>query len=1356
MPQVYCYFGLTWSVWLVIKFFSLQMNCNHYKIILFFLLEIAVCGLLAAQQINTQYRLTYQRWTPSDGLPEWKIYSYLQDDNHLLWLSTQEGLYTFDGTEFREVLDADVINKGGFIKSILQDKQGKIWMLRELSNAAEIEIFDPLTEEIIPLHVYVGHSDSTLLVQSLTFHGLSRDGIIWVGSMGKIYKYDGTWKHIFSQNYQPFTQWYPAKQGLWLANFNDREVVWYNEKTGITDTFSLPPSLNWVNSFADKDKNFYLHVEDAESNFFYLQLFPGKDRILNAQLSKLPKFEWFSEAIFNYLSNRLYSFGLIYEDRGGEYWLIDRDGKFEFNISKDYKEMLNSTPFYVDRSGAIWASNPSGLYRWEISENYFFSNYLNSNLEGVESTRGIIMQGDCLLAASYNGAKCVDLRDGSFMRVNIPGNKTFFCFERSKEGLWIGHSGTNKVLTFWSNDGTWQSYVLTNNYLEIFDLKLLDDRSLWIATNEGVYSFDIPSKTHKVIALEENSVFFIHENTDGYWLGTEDGLYLMDRQNNITREYLHQKEGLVYRKLSHIYEGSDGILWVTTSGAGLIKLDPVTGQYKQFTTAQGLSNDFVHAVYPDARGNLWMSSDFGLMYFDPITEKVKTFFSSDGTANNEYNFLSHYRSPDGRLYFGGVNGITSFDSDTAFDKETGSTPLLIVEAATFDLSSGSYKYQIKNGQGADEIWVKPTDSFLELEFSSMEFQSSNEIIYAWKIPDLQKDWILQKSPAVRLSNLSYGDHDLQYVAFRSGTKNEFKEYRTIKIHVVRPFFMTYPFWLTVISSMIGAFFFFAKWRTQRLRLENLKLERLIRARTQQVEQDRAIIAQQADDLRHLNEVKSRFFANITHELRTPIALILGPLEMMMDGRTNAETAQRHLSAIYRNAKRLLKLIEELLDLSKVEEKEQKLDLVAIRVYPFLNRVIEPFVPAAEQHEVTLKLAYDADQDLSLLLDQHRWEKIIHNLLSNALKFTPARGSVILTFQNSDGKYILRVADTGYGIATEDLPYVFDRFYQGGTVGNKVKGSGIGLSLVKTYCDLFDADLNVQSVPGKGTIFTIVFSAAESVPLVDAAYLHAAERKSDVPEMVQPAVPEKRPVVLLVEDEPDMQDFLVDVLHQEYELLLAQNGAHALKIMAGNHVDLVLSDVMMPEMDGLELLRQVKSFALDLPFILLTARADEQDKLYALTTGVDDYLTKPFKPSELLARLANLVTRYEIRQSLAMSNSDSLQDMRFDQQWLKQLEQLIRDNLDNPDFSVLMLAESMHSSERTLQYKTKAHTGLNPKQFIVEIRLNEGLRLLQTGTYSSIAEVCYAVGFKSTQYFAKLMKQRFGQTPSELLDAKNSI
>ncbi|MDP4998729.1 MAG: response regulator, partial [Saprospiraceae bacterium] len=1217
----------------------------------------------------------------------------------------------------------------------------------------EVEILNPRTEQVVPLYCYLGlANESDLNLDGSRIFGLSRENVIWVALAKAMYKYDGSWKKVFERDYGDIP-WMPAKDGVWMINYGSRTVTLHHESSMIGDTFVLPAELDWTHSFGDDDYNFYMGVSDKAGQKYYLQLSAGKDRIIETRMNKLPKFEWFNEVIYGYTLDRVLGFGLDVPVENGFLWLKDRDGKFAFNLTRDYPQFHNSTPYYVDRQGGIWGANPNGLFRWQIVKNEAFVNYLDKT-NGNESTRGLMLWGDELLVASYNGAKRLNLEDGSYKSLDVPNNTTIFCFEEVENGYWMGQIGGQTELIFLGDDGELKSYDINETYMEVLDILAIDKETLWIATRKGLFRFNIPDGSIEGLALAEHAINFIYENAKGFWMGTQDGLYLLDRQANVLDTYLKQSSELVYRRLTHIYEDETGKVWVTTSGAGLIYLDLNTGNYEQFTTEEGLSNDYVHAVYPDGQGNLWLSSDYGLMRFNIASKAVETFFASDGTTNNEYNFLSHYRAPDGRLFFGGVNGVTEMHPDDFPSGRLGNIPLTIVDAATFDLTKSGYNYQIKYGLGPSELYLRPSDSFLEIQLSSLLYEAPGEINYAWKLEGLQQDWIVQKDPNIRLSNLRYGTYQLQFTGFRKGNQI-FEDYKSVVLHVPRPFYLTYPFLLLVLVLLLGAAWIFFKWRTRKLRSENLKLERLVRARTRQVEQDRSLIAQQADDLRRLNQVKTRFFANITHELRTPLALILGPLEQVMEGKVGPEKSPRHLSVIHRNAMRLLNLIEELLDLSKIEEKEQQLELIELRMYPFLKRMVETFSAAAECDHVLLSLNYRADQELVLLLDQYRWEKIIQNLLSNALKFTPAQGRVTLTFEERGSKYLLRVSDTGKGISPADLPHIFDRFYQGERVVTDVKGSGIGLSLVKAYCDLFGADLSVESVPGKGAVFTIVFSA--EVPITPAKFTlpEQEEGAGAVPVSAMTG----HPVLLIVEDEPDMQDFLVDILHQDYELELASNGVQALHIIAHKRVDLVLSDLMMPEMDGLELLTQAKKQFPDLPFILLTARADEQDKLQALTIGVDDYLTKPFKAKELQARLSNLVSRYEIRQALWTDGQNSSPETRFDQQWLKQLEQVVRDHLSNPDFSVLMLAEQMNVSERSLQYKTKAHTGINPRQFIVEIRLTEAMRLLQAGVYASVSEVCYAVGFKSTQYFAKLMKQRFGQSPSELLQggavAKNS-
>ncbi len=432
------------------------------------------------------------------------------------------------------------------------------------------------------------------------------------------------------------------------------------------------------------------------------------------------------------------------------------------------------------------------------------------------------------------------------------------------------------------------------------------------------------------------------------------------------------------------------------------------------------------------------------------------------------------------------------------------------------------------------------------------------------------------------------------------------------------------------------------------------------------------------------------------------------------------------------------------------------------LYPFLARLIAGFAPYAQHRQIALHLEYHCPNAFTLLLDQKKCEKILNNLIGNAIKFTPAKGAITLAVHYDYPNMIMQVTDTGSGIPPEDLPFVFDRYYQSKSRDSQLQGgTGIGLSLGREYARLFGGDLTISSKLGEGTVAHFIFPP-KILPAI------ACESPRDYPyeQTTQPfsyeagqETPKKiKPTILIVEDDKDMLDYIASILAPDYQLLVAENGHSALKQLESYPADLVLSDVMMPGMDGFQLLKAAKERYQDLPFILLTARIESPDRLTALRLGVDDYLTKPFQEEELLARLQNLLERYDTRRQIRtepkkgkVEVSDTVTPERiqsFDKKWLIILETTVQENLSNPHLSVQTLADKMAISERTLQNKIKAYTGLTPNQYLTEARLQKARELLEAKAFQTISEVCYAVGFKTTQYFAVIMKKRFGKAPSE--------
>ena len=527
-----------------------------------------------------------------------------------------------------------------------------------------------------------------------------------------------------------------------------------------------------------------------------------------------------------------------------------------------------------------------------------------------------------------------------------------------------------------------------------------------------------------------------------------------------------------------------------------------------------------------------------------------------------------------------------------------------------------------------------------------------------------------------------------------------------------------------------------------------------------------ILSQKAK-LEELDQLKSRFFANISHELRTPLTLILGPIQSIFNLGSLGERQQYFLKLIQDNAHKLLKRTNDILDLTKLEAKKLELQEVPTNIHEFSLITFSAYESAAEQKGIQMKFDYRTSKDLDLLLDRDKFDKILSNYISNALKYTGTNGQIGLTISEVEQTLIFALSDTGGGIAPDELPHIFDRYYQARNSKNK-GGTGIGLAFCRELAGLMGGKVWAESKLNEGSTFYVQIPIKTTNPSLNKISVSHPDSAPD--EILEAVVSsntahthlDTSSTILLVEDNPTLRKYIKEVL-VGYQVNEAENGKQALEVLGSNNASqlpsLIVSDIMMPEMDGYELLNELKTHAKwkNLPLIMLTALAEEQDKLKALRIGVDDYLTKPFSPDELKARIANLINNHQERQAIQTSlleKGTSKVDIHFeavipaDQEWLTQLEVAAKEALAKQiDLNTDLLADHMSLSSRQLLRRTKALTGLSIKQYIQEVKLQKARHLLENKSHQTIAEIAYLCGFKSPGYFSKVFERHYGKSPS---------
>ena len=1295
-----------------------------------------------------------QSWNVRDGLKASNIDVILHDSRGLLWMSTNLGLMTFDGYNFQEFRMADGRQQPGRIASLAEDVNGNIWLIRNDHGTMTIDVLEPATSHIQPLHTYLSLPKPIrieLYGYPLITYNIQRQ--IWVGSVYHGFLYDGQWRQVLQRNSSlpAHRTWYPAKGGFWLRGpeslqFTDAQGNEYDAVTGRERPSVKDEGFVWQ----DQDQNLWVAVrQKGQPSWTYTRLSIQNGRILRTAVAA-PALSWIGQNLADHLSTRFPNQKLIYLDRSDSLYIFHPVINDFINLRRYYPDIYTYNNFFLDREGDLWCVNQFELLRLTFKKKQPFKTLLVDTYK-PHSMRGLAVRGQTLYANSYNGAVQIHLPTRQVKPFSYSNNKLGLALLADEKGIWAGsHSMYLLHLKFDRQQD--QYLVSTSAYCETLSLHKSAAGNLLVGTDANLFIINPVSQQIRKSTAKDLSVYSLHENAAGIWAGTQKGLYLFDANGRQLAQQLAPDSSLRYEFISHIYEDEQGLFWLSTRGGGLLRWDPASGKTRQYTTRQGLSNNTLHAVYPDGYGYLWLPSDFGLMRFHIATGTVRTFFKEDGIADNEFNTMSHCRAQDGTLFFGGINGITFFHPRQIPPEARHDQPLRLVEAKTFDIKTGLFSFQCQNARQPAKLLLRPSDAYLDLSFSPMLFEEPGLFSYEWKIEGLHQNWIQQSSPLIRLSKLPYGEQRL-YVKFRRQGNLPSGQVLEIPIDVIRPFYLSFPFILLVIGLIVAAALLLSYWRNRQLIEANQLLEAEVTARTQQ-------ISRQASDLRALDEMKSRFFANITHELRTPLTLIIGPVEQMLRHALGPEKTTDYLLTIQRNAGKLLTLIEELLDLSKIESNKLSVDEKPVHLHIFLYKIVQSFRPLTEYHGLLLQFDYHCPKDLFILMDIPKWEKILHNLLGNAVKFTPPGGSVSLTARFEGSQLVLTVADTGKGIAPEDLPHIFDRYYQSKLLKSNIQGgTGIGLALSKEYARLLGADIRVDSRPGVGSTFSIAFSP-HTVP--EAIYPITPPQPPQLPSLQHGRrgdFSDRRYTLLIVEDDQDMLSYILSLLQADYNLLTATNGEMALQLLSTTSVDLVLSDVMMPQMDGFQLLEEGKRRYNDLPFILLTARIETADRLRALQLGVDDYLTKPFVEDELKARLRNLLARYDERRKArteALSSGNvpdtlsPLADQSFDRKWLTNLEEIVQCNISSPDFGVVNMAAQMNISERSLYYKIKSYTGMTPNQYLLEVRLMKARQLMENKSYSTVSEVCFAVGFSSLQYFSKVIKDRFGKPPSAFL------
>lgn len=1085
--------------------------------------------------------------------------------------------------------------------------------------------------------------------------------------------------------------------------------------------------------------------------------------------------------------------------------------------SRDNKASLSKNPvnsIYEDKVGDLWVGTVEGGLNLRKKGSTDFSHYyaqLGNSTSLSHNSVSYICQdyrGDYWFATwgrGINRMKFKDKNNPKFQQFyNDPTSKNSIlndfvaamASDEKNHALWIG---TRSGLDYLDLDTEKFTHVLSYLPAEkmfkfITGMYIDKNRRLWVGTANGLFCIYL-NKTN----ISSNKVYYKH--------------FRYELNNPSSRRIV---------KINCILETKEGRLWFGTNGNGIYSLNESGNKMKfqNFNETTGLLDNVIYGMLEDDAGRIWLSTDKGLCAYDPTKNSNRSFTTVDGLKSNQFYWDSYFKGSDGKMYFGNMAGFTSFDP-------LKSTPVLIKNKASITRikvlnedvfppnSKDSERYLKFEGTNLNQIELKESDKAFSIEFSALCYNMADKIKYAYRLKGFDNNWTEVGSDRrfANFTNIKYGDYELEIRCTNTdGIWSD--EVTTLHIKVIPPFYKTWWFILLFISSIGYGVYQYSVHRINLLKKQKIQLKQLVEERTREIEQQKEMLEEQAHQLKsnmevlieHQEEVsrqnemlvtqnqkithqkeqlialskkvqeanidKISFFTNITHEFRTPITLILGPVERSLKLSTNPKVLEQ-LNIVKRNSRLLLALINQLMDFRKVDSGKMELVKTQQNFVEFLDDLILPFEDLVKERGITFSKQYRVNPP-EFLFDRDNMQKVIGNLLSNAIKFTPDGGriSVIASTytDRSDQKERLYVAvkDTGKGIPEEDLEKIFDRFFQSkqnqSYSGYGQSGTGIGLFLCKRIIQLHNGKIEARNQSSGGSSFRFIIPIERRLTTVVSTDGNSEEMyvANELPfqDEVLGDNAKNKPILLIVEDNSDMRQYVRSILITEFNVLEAPNGVVGLEVTNRYQPDLIISDIMMPEMDGLEFCKRVKTnfTTSHIPVILLTAKSATDTQIESFNIGADAFLVKPFDEDLLKAIIQNLSEKRN-RKQLNFAESMDTEALNFkseslDKKFIDKALKVIKENYTNPDFDVTEFIEVMGISRSLLHKKLKNLAGQSASRFIRVYRLNIARELIIKNRVNhslNISEIAYEVGFNDPKYFTRCFTKHFGTQPSAFLD-----
>lgn len=1338
-----------------------------FYIVFFLMLSTLLCVADHPQKLH------FTQITTQNGLNHNSVNAIIQDASGYIWFGTENGLHRYDGIDIK-IFTHDVNNvnsiSGNVIYALVVDKKNDLWIATNSGfNRYREESGDFERIGLIPQN----DSQNTFYSYYVPAAIVSPDGSLFIshGNNG-IYKYNP--QSNLMESYSPINKSYTREQmGNIIVLFVDSDnTLWMGSRT------------NGVFKHNLKTLNTTLYQRSQTQNLLSPFIFSINEdrygRILISGNNGICIYDRKTDALSAIGSNALamqyiQKIWNIQKDNHGNLWfcsngkglhkVIDR----HFNLNSYFPNerqtgSLNDNNiqcFLEDRQGNIWIGTQRGGVNVAINNNASVFNSLRRRiLDDLpltnERVSAICAYNDTIviIGADGGGINAFDYKNNKLINVQKLGynikpstDAILTLYIDSKRNLWAGGFLTG-IIKYHANNGIVERFFHDKSKPESIpnnDVRhIYRDSSgrLWIATNGGgICIIDDNGNVVKSFlqqpgnpnTITSNYALIMREDNHGYlWVGTYEGLTRI-KLNSFEIKRFGASQNLLGEWVYSLFNDSRNQFWVGTNMA-IHKFNYHTEEFENYLSVMDLPNEIVAGIAEDTQGNLWVGTSNGLARFIPGTQKNSRYFELDGLPGNSFN-NGPTLSLQGNLFFGTSQGLLWFNPK--FIKENTFPPVVLISDF---YAAGKEEPVIVNKSTKNFTINYKQAASVTFHFAALNFINATQNNYSIKLEGLDNEWkSIGNKKYATYTNLSPGRYKFRVIAGNNDNVwNETGDYISL---IVTP-----PFWKTnfayFIYSLLIIMFLSLIWRYSFIRFryaEKLRIEKLKVAKANEIA-----------------KIKTDFLLQVSHELSTPLTLILGPVEKLLPKNPDDETL---LSIIKKNALQMLTLVNELIDSQKIEENKKQIEKSYGNIVQLTNEIINRHQAYAEKSKVNVKMHYE-HQNITFLFDINAIDKVISNILLNAIKYNVDNGSVDVKIWKEDTTLKIAIEDTGIGIDKHSLKNIFNKYYRVPNSSPK-SGFGIGLYISKRLIELHEGTIIVSSEINKGTLFQITLPLAGDVSMSQQNASGTSNSQSTINAISIYSTDyehfrgrRKLPLILIAEDNEDICRLLKSIMEHEFSMIFAQNGYDAIEKANKVLPDLIIADIMMPKMDGIQFCRQIKSdnYLSHIPVVVLTALNTGEMMLNGLNAGADDYISKPFNPEILLVRIKNIIQTRKFLQKrflsdiktrpseLALTTSDNL--------FLDKLISLIETYMENPELKSELLAAEMNMSQITLYRKIKSLTGQSINPFIRTVRLKKAAALLESKTMN-ISDVASLVGFSDIKYFRKCFFKQFGMLPSQI-------